>query len=136
MYFFNLKRKVKKTTQMLRLWYMRPILLKRSPHLSRTILSLNWEKQSITFHVMMMIGKVPSSGNILIFSHPGRSVPKNVVSLSFSIFFFTFIFVHDPSRNQASYFLLILRHVAFFLLSQQDPFTRKYKAKWKDDLSM
>jgi len=40
---------------MLRLWYVRPILLRRSQYLSHTISNLIWERESIVFHNMIMI---------------------------------------------------------------------------------
>ena len=43
-----------KTRRMLRLWYARHILLKRSQYLSRSILSLTWKQESTAFQDMMM----------------------------------------------------------------------------------
>jgi hypothetical protein len=106
MYFFNLKRKVKKTTHMLSLWYVRPILLKRSPHLSRTILSLNWEKQSIVFQVMMMIGKCLRVGTYQyspILDDPYQKMLSLSLFLSFSSLIFLF-----TTRAE-------IKHLLFFL---------------------
>ena len=46
-----------RTRRMLRLRYVRPILLRRSQHLSRTISNLIWEWESISFHGMIMAVK-------------------------------------------------------------------------------
>jgi hypothetical protein len=56
-YLFNLKKKRLRTRRMLRLQYVRPILLRRSQHLFHTISSLIWQQESTAFHGMMMVVK-------------------------------------------------------------------------------
>jgi hypothetical protein len=62
---------------MLRLQYVRPILLRRSqylwhdePHLRTRINRVSWHDDG---------SEVTSSGNLSIFSNPGRPTPKNLV---------------------------------------------------------
>ena len=55
-YLFNLNKRLR-TRRMLRLRYVRPILLRRSQHLSRTISNLIWDRETIAVHNMMMAVK-------------------------------------------------------------------------------